>query len=64
MDELWRPNERFIAICAGCSREGLKRNMHAIYIKAKGDMQVKVLCHICDRCLPQLMDKMEISMPG
>lgn len=63
MEDLWRPADRHISICAKCSREGLKRNMNAIYIKARSQSQVKVLCHLCDRCLPVLLDELEVSMP-
>ena len=37
--------------------------MNAIYIKARSQSQVKVLCHLCDRCLPVLLDELEVSMP-
>lgn len=61
--ELWRPHERYIAICAKCGREGLKKNMSTILIKENSYRPVRTLCHLCSRCLPQLLDELEVSMP-
>lgn len=36
MDEwwqMWRPDERYIATCAKCGREGLKKRMVSLYVK-------------------------------
>lgn len=63
MDDIWKPNEKYIGLCAKCGREGLKRNMCALYIKDGSYSQVKILCHICRRCMPQLLDELEVNMP-
>ena len=63
-DELWKGCDKFIGVCAKCSREGYKRNMHTIYIREpKKYSSPKTLCHICPRCLPALLDELEVSMP-
>lgn len=61
--ELWRPSERYIAICAKCGKEGLKRNMTALYVKEGSCGLMRVLCHLCPRCMPALLDELEVSMP-
>lgn len=61
--ELWRPNEIHIAICAKCGKEGLKRNMTSLYVKDGTYASMRILCHICRRCFPQLLDELEVSMP-
>ena len=61
--ELWRPHERYIAICAKCGKEGLKRNMTSLYVKDGASSLVRILCHICPHCMPVLLDELEVSMP-
>lgn len=61
--DLWRPNEKYIAICAKCSKEGLKKNMTSLYVKDGSYAPMRILCHICPRCLPVLLDELEVSMP-
>lgn len=61
--DLWRPHERYIAICAKCGTEGLKKNMTSLYVKDGAYSQVRILCHLCPRCLPELLDELEVSMP-
>lgn len=51
------------AICAKCGNEGLKRNMTGLYVKPDVYDPPKILCHICERCLPVLLDELEVSMP-
>ena len=60
--DLWRPHEKYIAICAKCSREGLKKNMVSLYVKDGAYSQLRILCHICRRCMPVLLDELEVSM--
>ena len=61
--DLWRPHERYIAICAKCGNEGLKKNMTSLYVKDGAYAQLRILCHLCPRCLPELLDELEVSMP-
>lgn len=61
--ELWRPHEKYIAICAKCGKEGLKRNMTSLFVKDGAVSTMRILCHICRRCFPQLLDELEVSMP-
>lgn len=63
MEDIWRPHECLIAHCVKCGREGLKRNMSALYIKDRYTQTPKRLCHLCYDCLPQLLDDLEVSMP-
>ena len=52
---------RFCSQCAICGRDFMKRNMTAIYTK-DGYASVKVLCHVCQNCLPKLLDFLAVSM--
>ena len=61
--DLWRPSERYIAVCSKCGREGLKKNMTSLYVKDGAYAPIRILCHICPRCLPGLLDELEVSMP-
>ena len=61
--DLWRPHEKYIAICAKCGREGLKKNMVSLYVKDGSYSVMRILCHICRRCMPVLLDELEVSMP-
>ena len=61
--ERWRPDERYIGCCAKCGREGLKKRMVSLYVKDGSYSPVKILCHICRKCLPALLDELEVSMP-
>lgn len=63
IDEWHRPSERYIAICAKCGTEGTKRNMVALYVKDGSYSPLRVLCHICRRCMPEVLDDLEVSMP-
>lgn len=58
-----RKAERYYALCAKCGQEREKRFMAQIYIKGNGYAPMRVLCHICQRCLPALLDELEVSMP-
>ena len=59
----WRPDEKYIGVCAKCSHEQLKKHMVALYVKDGSYSPVKILCHICRPCLPALLDELEVSMP-
>ena len=63
MDDLMQGKETFIGICARCGREGLKRHMVTLFIKANGRSPMRKLCHLCPDCLPVLLDYLEVSMP-
>lgn len=51
------------AICAKCGKEHMKRNMTGLYVKTSVYDPPRILCHLCDRCLPVLLDELEVSMP-
>ena len=63
MDDLWRLHERYITVCAKCGKEGLKRNMSTLLVKKDVYSPVRTLCHVCPRCMRQLLDELEVSMP-
>jgi len=66
MDGRWDPVRkapRYFGICAKCGKEREKRVMAQLYIKADSYRPMRVLCHICQRCLPELLDELEVSMP-
>lgn len=63
-DDMWKGADKFIGICAKCGREGFKRNMYVLSIRPPNTYaSPKKLCHICTRCLPVLLDDLEVSMP-
>lgn len=49
--------------CAKCGKEGMKKSMTALYMKTDTYDPPRILCHLCDRCLPELLDELEVSMP-
>ena len=51
----WRPAERFIATCARCGAEVLKRNATAIY-HLRGGQPMSLLMHFCPRCYSNFLD--------
>lgn len=51
------------ANCAKCGHEGMKRNMTGLYVKTSTYDPPRILCYLCDRCLPALLDELEVSMP-
>ena len=57
---MWRPADKFIAVCPRCGCEGLKQRMTAIYTK-RTDTLMRVLCHICDDCYTALLDELGIG---
>ena len=57
----WRPNERYIAVCAKCGRELLKKNMAQIYVKEGSVSTIKILCHFCVNCYAAFLDDVGIS---
>lgn len=61
----WRNdiNPIFLAVCAKCGREGMKKRMTSLYVKKDTYSSVKILCHICPDCMPVLLDELEVSMP-
>lgn len=60
--DLWRPHERYIAICAKCGKEGLKRNMTTLLVRDGVYGQVRTMCHLCRSCYLGLLDELEVSM--
>lgn len=59
--EYWRPNEKYIAVCSRCGEEFLKQNMAAIHIKNGKYDSIHVLCHICQDCLPEVLEELGVS---
>ncbi|MBQ8264138.1 MAG: hypothetical protein IJY96_05110 [Oscillospiraceae bacterium] len=55
--------ERYYSCCVKCGREKLKKHMAHIYIKADGISPMRVLCHLCQDCLPGFLDELEVAMP-
>lgn len=45
-----------------CGREDLKRGMVALYAK-RTNSTMRKMCDVCDRCIPELMDRLETSLP-
>lgn len=60
MPEEWRPGERYIARCARCGAEVLKRNAAALYVLRKG-RTMRVLMHLCPRCYSNFLEDYEIT---
>ncbi len=50
-------------ICAKCGKEDMKKNMIGLYVKPDVYDPPRILCHLCTRCLPVLLDELEVSMP-
>lgn len=61
----WRSgiSDKYIATCAKCGREGMKKRMNALYVKKDSYSPLRILCHICPDCMPVLLDDLEVSMP-
>ena len=61
----WRGgiSPKYIATCAKCGREGLKKRMAQIYVKNGAYSNMRILCHICPDCMPVFLDELEVSMP-
>lgn len=62
----WTPSrkaDRYYGFCAKCGKEDEKRFMTSIYVKDGGYAPMRILCHICERCLPVLLDTLEVTMP-
>ena len=50
-------------VCAKCGKEMLKRNMTALMVKESSYVNPALLCHVCQDCLPELLDLLDVSMP-
>ena len=59
----FRPDEKYIGVCARCGREALKKRMISVYLKNGSYGQVRIACHLCQQCAPDVMDYLAISMP-
>ena len=54
----------YIANCGKCGERRLKRHMTAIYIKPGGrNGKMKLMCHLCERCLPDALEYLGVSEP-
>ena len=60
---LWRGYDKLVATCPKCRREGRKRNMATLLVKADGRSSTRTLCHLCPDCLATLLEELEVSMP-
>lgn len=54
---------KYIGVCAKCEKEGLKKNMTTIMIKADGCSPVRTLCHLCPDCTASILDDLAVPMP-
>lgn len=61
--ELYDISPKLLTVCAKCGRDGMKKKMYALYLKPGGTGTARVLCHICPRCMPVLLEELEVSMP-
>lgn len=62
-DPLWRVDPKYIAPCAKCGRDGLKRNMVALYIKKGAYSNLKIMCHFCPDCMVRFADELAVEIP-
>ena len=51
-----------IGVCAKCGRQKLKKSMATLYVK-EWPFNPQTLCHVCEDCLPGLLDFLDVSMP-
>lgn len=56
----WRPSERYIAKCARCGSEILKKNSVALYRQRKG-CTMSILLYFCQQCYVNFLDDYGIS---
>lgn len=49
--------------CNKCGRHISKRDATKILVQSGTYGTPKTLCWLCDRCLPSLLDELEVSMP-
>lgn len=59
----FRPAEKYIGLCARCGQEGLKKRMISVYLKDSSYGPVRIACHVCQRCAPEVLDFLGIGMP-
>ena len=62
MGDPFRPPETFVARCADCKQEDLKRNMRTLYLKDRYAANPKVFCHLCYSCFDAWVEKLEIDV--
>ena len=62
-DPMREINDKFISCCAKCGREGLKRNMTALYMKRSSYHPMRIVCHLCPNCAVALMDELAVTIP-
>lgn len=63
MPDLQHCPSQYVAECAKCGEKGYKREMTSLHAKTGSYAPLKKLCHVCQRCLAQLLDELEVSMP-
>ena len=59
----FRMAPRYYANCAKCGKEQNKKRMVQVYVKNGSYAPMRILCHVCQDCMPQLLDELEVSMP-
>ena len=52
--------EKYIAPCAGCGKEMLKKNMVTVLVKRRYS-NPKIITHLCEECYSRLCDDYEIE---
>lgn len=55
---------RYFAVCPMCGREGRKKDMITLLARQGSYDMPRTLCHMCQGCMTQLLDELEVSMPG
>lgn len=55
---------KFFAVCPRCGREGRKKDMITLLARQGSYDMPRTLCHMCQGCMTQLLDELEVSMPG
>ncbi len=57
--------QRYTDCCSVCGKEMPKRTMNKILISYGHSSVIspKLVCHICDDCLPSLFEKLEVAEP-
>ena len=54
---------RYVAVCPKCGEKGYKREMVVLLTKTSTYNPARKLCHVCHRCLTNLLDDLGVSMP-
>ena len=55
--------ERYIAACTRCGEIGLKRHMKALHIRVDNSGTMRLLCHVCEKCMPEVLGYLGAGKP-